>query len=67
VDPQYIRDFQRFAEDLEKSQAWGEIVVSFKAGVPMSIKSTVSHRIEGPDQAKIAKGEKPNGIEYRNR
>ena len=65
MDPQYIRDFQRFAEDLEKAQAWGEIVVTFRAGIPMSIKSSIIHRVEGPAQAKIAKGEKPYVKEYR--
>jgi hypothetical protein len=71
VDPQYIRDFQKFAEELEKSKAWGEIVVVFKAGVPMSISRTVNHRITGPDQAAVAAGNKnkggnnPYGYEHR--
>jgi hypothetical protein len=66
VDPQYIRDFQKFAEELERTKAWGEIVVVFRAGVPMSIASTVNHRINGPEQAAIARGEKPYVKEYRN-
>jgi hypothetical protein len=67
MDLQYVRDFQRFAEEMERTKSWGEIVIVFKAGVPMSIASTVNHRIVGPDQAQIAKGEKPNAIEYRNK
>jgi hypothetical protein len=65
VDPQVIRDFTQFAEQLEKDKAWGSIIVEFREGIPMTISSQVNRRIIGAQQASIAKGEKPNVKAYR--
>jgi hypothetical protein len=65
VDPQVIRDFQKFAEEFEKNKSWGTITVEFREGVPMTIASNVQRRIIGAQQAQIARGEKPYVKEYR--
>ncbi len=65
MDPQVIRDFQHFAEEFEKSKSWGTITLEFREGVPMTISSHVNRRIVGPQQAQIAKGDKPYVKEYR--
>lgn len=66
MDPQVIRDITRFAEQFQKDKCWGTITLVFRMGTAMSIEATVNHRITGPEQAQVAKGEKPNAIEYRN-
>lgn len=68
IDPQLIRDFERFVLQFQKDQSWGKIEVNFKKGVPMSIGVFVDNQIYGPAQAEAAsKGRKPDGKqpEYR--
>lgn len=67
MDPQVIKDITRFAEQFDRDKCWGTITLVFRMGVPMSIEATVNQRVTGPAQAALAKGEKPNAIEYRNR
>lgn len=65
MDPQVLRNVTRFAEQFQKDQCWGTITLVFRMGTAMSIEATVNHRINGPAQAQVAKGEKPHVVEYR--
>jgi hypothetical protein len=68
IDPQLIRDFERFALQFQKDHSWGKIEVMFKKGVPMSIGVFVDNQIYGPAQAEAAsKGRKPDGHKSDNR
>ena len=65
MDPQVIRDVTQFAEQFEKDKAWGTVTLEFREGVPMTVSSQVNRRIIGPQQAAVAKGDKPNVRNYR--
>jgi hypothetical protein len=68
IDPQLIRDFEKFVLQFQKDAAWGKIEVVFRKGVPMSIGVFVDNQIFGPAQAEAASNErKPDGHkpEYR--
>jgi hypothetical protein len=68
IDPQLIRDFEKFVLQFQKDQSWGKLEVTFRKGVPMSIGVFVDNQIYGPAQAEAAsKGRKPDGKQSENR
>jgi hypothetical protein len=64
---QIVQDFTRFATEFYTRKDWGSVTVVFRAGVPMSIESAVSRRLNGPEQTAIAKGGTTHGTQYRDR